>query len=184
VCELLLSGDDGPLIDYENKLGSKAKLAVPTPDHYLPLLYLIGTRTASKPVTFPVEGVGGGSISSARISWPRWRSPKCKFAEQLSRNLLQGRVRFLFSYYGFSQERGKTDVSPFSDQERSPFASCQPAAVNTFALLDSAARIWAASDLATTEHTNALKNRGLPNPECTDVHMLSPPTKMSSIYLH
>jgi 4,5-DOPA dioxygenase extradiol len=42
-------------------------LAVPTPDHYLPLLYVLGTRTPSEPVTFPVEGVDGGSISMLAV---------------------------------------------------------------------------------------------------------------------
>jgi 4,5-DOPA dioxygenase extradiol len=63
VRELLLASEHNPLVDYENKLGRDAVLAVPTPDHYLPLLYVIGTRTESEPVTFPVEGVDGGSIS-------------------------------------------------------------------------------------------------------------------------
>jgi 4,5-DOPA dioxygenase extradiol len=63
VRELLLAEEQNPLIDYENKLGEEAMLAIPTPDHYLPLLYVIGTRTPSEPVTFPVEGVDGGSIS-------------------------------------------------------------------------------------------------------------------------
>jgi len=63
VRELLLAGDHKPLVGYETQLGSEADLAVPTPDHYLPLLYIAGTRTASEPVTFPVEGVDGGSVS-------------------------------------------------------------------------------------------------------------------------
>ena len=67
VRELLLSGETEPLIGYENKLGKEAKLAVPTPDHYLPLLYVIGTRTESEPVSFPVEGVDGGSISMLAV---------------------------------------------------------------------------------------------------------------------
>lgn len=67
VRELLLAGETSPLIDYENKLGSEARLAVPTPDHYLPLLYVLGTRTPSEPVTFPVEGVDGGSISMLAV---------------------------------------------------------------------------------------------------------------------
>ena len=65
--ELLLADEHNPLIDYENKLGSEATLAVPTPDHYLPLLYVIGTRTPSEPVAFPVEGVDGGSISMLAV---------------------------------------------------------------------------------------------------------------------
>ena len=67
VRELLLGGEHNPLIDYEDKLGSEAVLAVPTPDHYLPLLYVLGTRTPSEPVTFPVEGVDGGSISMLAV---------------------------------------------------------------------------------------------------------------------
>lgn len=42
-------------------------LPLPTPDHYLPLLYVIGTRMPSDPVTFPVEGVDGGSISMLAV---------------------------------------------------------------------------------------------------------------------
>ena len=65
--ELLLAQEDQPLIDYENKLGREALLAVPTPDHYLPLLYIAGTRLPSEPVSFPVEGVDGGSISMLAV---------------------------------------------------------------------------------------------------------------------
>jgi 4,5-DOPA dioxygenase extradiol len=61
--ELLLAEDHTPLINYENQLGTEADLAVPTPDHYLPLLYVIGTRTPSERVAFPVKGVDGGSVS-------------------------------------------------------------------------------------------------------------------------
>ena len=67
VRDLLLSGKSKPLIGYENMLGKEAMLAVPTPDHYLPLLYVIGTRTESDPVSFPVEGVDGGSISMLAV---------------------------------------------------------------------------------------------------------------------
>ena len=62
-----VAGKHPPLIDYENKLGSEAIRAVPTPDHYLPLLYVVATRTVSEPVTFPVEGVDGGSISMLSV---------------------------------------------------------------------------------------------------------------------
>jgi len=67
VRELLLAGEDKPLVNYEHQLGSEAELAVPTPDHYLPLLYIAGTRTSSEPVTFPVEGVDGGSVSMLAV---------------------------------------------------------------------------------------------------------------------
>ena len=58
----LLSGDYQSLVEYET-LGKDALLAIPTPDHYLPLLYVIGTRQRGDVVSFPIEGVDGGSIS-------------------------------------------------------------------------------------------------------------------------
>jgi 4,5-DOPA dioxygenase extradiol len=63
---LLLAGDHKPLIHYES-LGRDASLSVPTPDHYLPLLYVIGSGAAKEPLTFPVEGVDGGSISMLTV---------------------------------------------------------------------------------------------------------------------
>lgn len=63
---LLLAGDHGPLVNYE-ALGKEALLSVPTPDHYLPLLYVIGTRQRDDAITFPVEGVDGGSISMLTV---------------------------------------------------------------------------------------------------------------------
>jgi len=64
--ELLLAGDDGPLIAY-GTLGSDADLSIPTPDHYLPLLYVIALRREGDPVRFPVEGVDGGSVSMLSV---------------------------------------------------------------------------------------------------------------------
>lgn len=60
--QMMLAGEYRPLLDYE-RLGRDAVLSVPTPDHYLPLLYVIATRQEGEAVTFPVEGVDGGSIS-------------------------------------------------------------------------------------------------------------------------
>lgn len=67
VRELLLAENYKPLINYENQLGREADLAVPTPDHYLPLLYVAGTRMHSEPLAFPVEGVDGGSVSMLAV---------------------------------------------------------------------------------------------------------------------
>jgi 4,5-DOPA dioxygenase extradiol len=64
--ELMLAGDYAPLIDYAS-LGREAILSIPTPDHYLPLLYVLGTRRSPDALTFPVEGVDGGSISMLSV---------------------------------------------------------------------------------------------------------------------
>ena len=64
--ELLLAGDHGPLVDYET-LGRDAMLSVPTPEHYLPLLYILGLRREGEPVRFPVEGIDGGSVSMLTV---------------------------------------------------------------------------------------------------------------------
>ncbi|HEX5732989.1 MAG TPA: 4,5-DOPA dioxygenase extradiol [Blastocatellia bacterium] len=64
--EFLLKGDDAPLIDYE-RLGRNAMLSIPTPEHYLPLLYVIAVRGEGEQVSFPVEGVDGGSVSMLAV---------------------------------------------------------------------------------------------------------------------
>jgi 4,5-DOPA dioxygenase extradiol len=64
--QMILSGAYQPLIDYE-ALGEYAMLAIPTPDHYLPLLYVLATRREGEPASFPVEGVDGGSISMLAV---------------------------------------------------------------------------------------------------------------------
>lgn len=64
--EWMLSGDHMPLVEYE-KLGRDAMLSAPTPDHYLPLLYVLGARREGDAVTFPVEGVDGGSVSMLTV---------------------------------------------------------------------------------------------------------------------
>lgn len=66
VKELLLAGDDGPLINYET-LGDDAKLSIPTPDHYLPLLYVLACRKEGEKVSFPMMGIDGGSISMLAV---------------------------------------------------------------------------------------------------------------------
>jgi 4,5-DOPA dioxygenase extradiol len=64
--EMMLAGEFTPLIDYE-KLGRDAALSIPTPDHYLPLLYVLAARQAGEPVLFPVEGIDGGSVSMLAV---------------------------------------------------------------------------------------------------------------------
>lgn len=44
-----------------------AALSNPTPEHYLPLLYVLGTRQADEPVTMPVNGIEMGAISMLSV---------------------------------------------------------------------------------------------------------------------
>lgn len=66
--ELLLNEDANPLIHYE-KLGTNAMLSIPTPEHYLPLLYVLGARLPQETVSFPVTGVEGGSVSMLTVQF-------------------------------------------------------------------------------------------------------------------
>lgn len=62
----LLAGDDDALIAYQ-RFGRDAQLSAPTPDHYLPLLYIAGSRRPGEPASFPVQGFDGGSMSMLAV---------------------------------------------------------------------------------------------------------------------
>jgi len=64
--QMMQAGEVASLITYE-KLGKDATLSIPTPDHYLPLLYVLATRQERELVSFPVEGVDGGSVSMLSV---------------------------------------------------------------------------------------------------------------------
>lgn len=64
--DLLQKNNQEPLVNYET-LGRDALLSAPTPDHYLPLIYVLGLRRPNEPVSFPVEGFDGGSISMLTV---------------------------------------------------------------------------------------------------------------------
>jgi 4,5-DOPA dioxygenase extradiol len=64
--ELIAAGRHEPLVDY-GSLGEDALLSVPTPDHYLPLMYVLGAGERDEPVSFPVEGMDGGSVSMLAV---------------------------------------------------------------------------------------------------------------------
>ena len=66
VRELLLKGEDARIVDYE-ELGRDAMLSAPTPDHYLPLLYVAATRKKGENVSFPVTGFDGGAVSMLSV---------------------------------------------------------------------------------------------------------------------
>jgi 4,5-DOPA dioxygenase extradiol len=66
VGDCLERNDHAALIAYEN-FGSDGRLSVPTPEHYLPLLYVIGLQQAGESVSFPTEGTQNGSISMRSV---------------------------------------------------------------------------------------------------------------------
>lgn len=63
---LMESNDHAPLANYET-MGSDAMLSVPTPEHFLPLLYVLAQQTDDESVSFPVEGIDGASISMLTV---------------------------------------------------------------------------------------------------------------------
>jgi 4,5-DOPA dioxygenase extradiol len=66
VKDLILSGDHGALIHYP-QLGQAARLAIPTNEHYLPLLYVLALQEQGEQVGFFAEKVTMGSISMKSI---------------------------------------------------------------------------------------------------------------------
>lgn len=64
--QLLLTDKHEALIHYE-KLGRDAILSAPTPDHYLPLLYVLALKREGDRISFPVEGFDGGSVSMLTV---------------------------------------------------------------------------------------------------------------------
>ena len=42
-------------------------MSIPTPDHYLPLLYVLDARMDGDTVSFPVEGIDGESVSMLSV---------------------------------------------------------------------------------------------------------------------
>ena len=63
---LLAARDFAPLVDYPS-LGNDARLSAPTPEHYLPLVYVLAQHRDGDAIAFPVQGFDGGSISMLAI---------------------------------------------------------------------------------------------------------------------
>ena len=57
----LAAGEHQVLVEFE-RLGEAAQLSVPTPEHFLPLLYIAGLQQAGEGVTFVVDGYEAGSL--------------------------------------------------------------------------------------------------------------------------
>lgn len=57
--------DTHPLVNFMQHEG--AALSNPTPEHYLPLLYILGTRQADEAISIPVDGIELGAISMLSV---------------------------------------------------------------------------------------------------------------------
>jgi len=63
---LILNNDHSSLIEYE-RLGKEAMLAIPTPEHYLPLLYTLALKDKDETVTFFNDKAIGGSLTMTSV---------------------------------------------------------------------------------------------------------------------
>lgn len=63
----IVQGDHAALIDYLS-LDPEMRLAAPTPEHFLPLLYVLGAQRANDKITFPVDTIDMGSISMLSVA--------------------------------------------------------------------------------------------------------------------
>jgi len=62
----LTSGDFQPLIDYD-KQGTAFQLAIPTPEHYLPLLYSLGLKQKDETLSLFNDKLVAGSLSMTSL---------------------------------------------------------------------------------------------------------------------
>lgn len=71
VKECLLEGNHGPLLELE-RLGRESALAVPTLDHYLPMVYALGLQEEGERLTFAHEGLQNASVSMRCFQIGEW----------------------------------------------------------------------------------------------------------------
>ncbi|WP_233964840.1 4,5-DOPA-extradiol-dioxygenase [Pectobacterium versatile] len=62
---LAYQGDDHPLVNFMQHDG--AALSNPTPDHYFPLLYVLGSWDGKEAISIPVDGLEMGSLSMLSV---------------------------------------------------------------------------------------------------------------------
>ncbi|MFN5294278.1 MAG: 4,5-DOPA dioxygenase extradiol, partial [Flavobacteriales bacterium] len=62
----ILAGDYASLVDY-HKLHASAKLAIPTPDHYYPLLYSLGLQEQKDTPSFFNDRAVAGSLTMTSV---------------------------------------------------------------------------------------------------------------------
>jgi 4,5-DOPA dioxygenase extradiol len=65
---LVAEKKDEQLIDYE-KFGKNGRLAIPTPDHYFPFLYILGARDKDEPYTVFNDKAFAGSLTMTSFTF-------------------------------------------------------------------------------------------------------------------
>jgi 4,5-DOPA dioxygenase extradiol len=63
---LILQDEHKSLINYTS-LGKEALLAIPTPDHYIPLIYILGLKGKNDPIRFFNDKAVGGSLTMTSV---------------------------------------------------------------------------------------------------------------------
>jgi 4,5-DOPA dioxygenase extradiol len=66
--ELIQKADHNLLINYSG-LGKETLLAIPTPEHYLPLMYTLGLNRTKDTVSFFNDKAGGGSLTMTSVKF-------------------------------------------------------------------------------------------------------------------
>jgi 4,5-DOPA dioxygenase extradiol len=64
--QLITDGNFAPLIKYES-LGKEAAMAIPTPEHYLPLLYVLGLKDPKDAISFFNDKAVAGSLTMTSV---------------------------------------------------------------------------------------------------------------------
>jgi len=66
--DLIANGDHESLIHYD-RLGQEALMAIPTPEHYLPLIYTLGLKGKNDAVSFFNDQAVGGSLTMTSVKF-------------------------------------------------------------------------------------------------------------------
>ncbi len=66
--QLIVEGNHKPLINYHT-IGKEALLAIPTPEHYLPLIYTLGLNESNDSVTFFNDKTVAASLTMTSMKW-------------------------------------------------------------------------------------------------------------------
>jgi 4,5-DOPA dioxygenase extradiol len=64
----LISGQHAPLLAYRDQ-GAAFQLAIPTPEHYLPLIYTMGLQEPSDEISLFNDAPMAGALTMTSVKW-------------------------------------------------------------------------------------------------------------------